>query len=72
MQLLTFLGDYQKDPLGSHPYMVVTCFDELSDTKDLVFLRADIIRQMDEDEGKTVFTRLLESYLIESQYENVR
>mmetsp|Transcript_9694 Transcript_9694/g.16315 ORF Transcript_9694/g.16315 Transcript_9694/m.16315 type:complete len:155 (-) Transcript_9694:556-1020(-) len=27
--LLTFLGDYQVNPSGAHPYMVITAFDEL-------------------------------------------
>lgn len=27
--VLTFLGDYQKNPTGATPYMVLTCFAEL-------------------------------------------
>ena len=29
--ILTFLGDFQVNPTGANPYMVVTCFDELLD-----------------------------------------
>ena len=52
--------------------MVVTCFDELVGTKDLVFLRGDVIASLDEDEGKTLLKRMLETYLVEYQYENAR
>lgn len=69
--LLTFLGDYQKNPQGAHPYMVVTCFEELQATKDIVLLRGDLISNLDEDEGKTLLTRLIESYMYESQYDTV-
>lgn len=69
--LLTFLGDYQKDPTGAHPYMVVTCFEELERSKDVVFIRGDLISHLDEDEGKTMLTRLLENYLIQSMYDTV-
>ena len=69
--LLTFLGDYQKDPLGANPYMVITCYEELEATKGIVLVRGDLITNLDEDEGKTLLTRLLESYMYEAQYETV-
>ena len=70
--MLSFLGDFQQDPTTTHPYMVMTAFEELVATKGIVLLRGDLIRQLDEDEGKTLLTRLLESYLIDSEFETVR
>lgn len=52
--------------------MVVTCFDELESQKDVVFLRGDLIAGLNEDEGKTLMKRMLDTYLIESQFELVR
>ena len=52
--------------------MVVTAFEELAPTRDIVLLRGDLIRQLDEDEGRTLLTRLLERYLIDSEFEAVR
>ena len=51
--------------------MVVTCFEELSERKGIVFVRADVIANLDEDEGKTLLTRLVESYLLEGQHEQI-
>ena len=72
IKILTFLGDYQRDPLGSSPYMVITCFDELQKSKGIVLLRGDLISNLHEDEGKTILTRLLESYLQDSLFETIR
>ena len=54
--VLTFLGDYQVNPTGANPYMVLTCFDELIDTKGIVPLRGDLISNLDEDEGLTLMS----------------
>ena len=52
--------------------MVITCFDELQKSKGIVLLRGDLISHLHEDEGKTLLTRLLESYLQDSLYETIR
>jgi ATP synthase F1 complex assembly factor 1 len=70
--VLTFLGDYQKNPTTATPYMVLTCFDELIDTKGIALLRGDLLSHLDEDEGYTIMTTLLNRYLRETGYENIR
>ena len=69
---LTFLGDYQVNPTGANPYMVITAFDELADSKDIVPLRGDLISHLDEDEGAAIMQKLINSYLIESEFEVIR
>lgn len=70
--VLTFLGDYQANPTGANPYMVVTVFEELLESKGVALLRADLISHLDEDEGKALLTMLLDDYLIEAEYEKVK
>ena len=43
--------------------MVLTCFDELIDTKGIVPMRGDLISNLHEDEGKVIMKQLLEKYL---------
>ena len=69
---MTFLGDYQRDATNATPYMVLTCFDELIDSKGIALLRGDLISHLDEDEGHTIMTTLLNGYLRESGYEEIR
>ena len=52
--------------------MVLTCFDELKDTKGIVPMRGDLISNLHEDEGEVIMKSLLEKYLVDSQYETVR
>jgi len=49
--VLTFLGDFQRNPTAANPYMVLTCFDELLESKGLALIRGDLISHLDEDEG---------------------
>ena len=46
--------------------MVVTCFDELLRNRGIVLMRGDLISNLDEDEGKTIMTNLLDGYLQDS------
>lgn len=52
--------------------MVITCFDELVRTKGIALIRGDVIGQLNKDEGQAVLEKVLNSYLIESQFEKVR
>ena len=66
------MGDYQRSPLNASPYMVLTCFDELVETKGIALMRGDLISHLDEDEGATIMKKLMETYLIESEFETVK
>jgi len=70
--LLTFLGDYQVNPTGANPYMVLTCFDELVESKGIALLRGDLISHLDEDEGHVLMTQLLNGYLRDTEYETIK
>ena len=70
--ILTFLGDYQVNPTGANPYMVLTAFTELIPTKGICLIRGDLISNLSEDEGQTIMERLLNSYLRDSEYETIR
>ena len=68
----TYLDDFKKDPTGANPYMVMTLFDELVRVKHLALLRGDVIFGMTQDEGGVVMEMLLDSYLVDSEFEKVR
>ena len=70
--MLTFLEDFKKNPLSANPYLVLTLFDELIRVKHLALLRGDVISNMTQDEGGTVMEMLLDSYLVDSEFEKVR
>ena len=52
--------------------MVLTCFDELVDTKGIALMRGDLISNLHEDEGHTIMTSILNLYLRDSGYETIR
>lgn len=52
--------------------MVLTCFDELIDSKGIALMRGDLISNLDEDDGHTIMTSILNGYLRESGYDHIR
>eukprot|EP00347_Sterkiella_histriomuscorum_P019289 403342215 len=70
--IFTYLEDFKKNPLAANPYLVLTCFDELVRSKGIALIRGDVIGQLTKDEGETIMNKLLNSYLIDSQYERVK
>ena len=68
----TYLDDFKKNPMGANPYLVMTLFDELLRIKHLALLRGDVISNMTQDEGAVVMEMLLDSYLVDSEFEKVR
>ena len=70
--MFTFLGDYQANPTGANPYMVLTCFDELVATKGIVMVRGDLISHLNEDEGQTIMSKLISNYLRDSDYDTIK
>ena len=70
--MFTYLEDFKKNPLSANPYFVMTLFDELIRVKQLALLRGDVISNMTQDEGGAVMEMILDSYLVDSEYEKVR
>lgn len=58
--------------MNANPYMVVTCFDELVRTKGVALIRADVISQLNKEEGQAMLNTLLNSYLVETHFEKIR
>jgi len=50
----------------------VTCFDELVRTKGIALIRGDVLGGMTKDEGQTMLNVMLNTYLVDHFYENVR
>ena len=50
----------------------MTLFDELIRVKHLALLRGDVISHMTQDEGGVIMEMLLDSYLVDSEFEKVR
>jgi len=70
--ILTWLEDFKRNPLSANPYLVLTVFDELVRTKDLALMRGDVISHMTRSEGTAVMQQVLDSYLVDHEYETVR
>ena len=51
---------------------MLTLFDELVRVKQIALMRGDVISNMTQDEGGAVMEMLLDSYLVDSEYEKVR
>ena len=66
------MEDFKKDPVNANPYLVLTLFDELVRVKQLALMRGDVIWGLTQDEGGTVMEMLLDSYLVDSEFEKVR
>jgi hypothetical protein len=58
--------------LSANPYLVITCFDELVRTKGLALVRADIISNLNKEDGSTVMEMMLNNYLIDSKFDKVK
>lgn len=50
----------------------MTCFDELVRTKGIALIRGDVLGGMTKDEGQTMLNVMLNTYLVDHFYENVR
>ncbi|KAI0563074.1 ATP11 protein [Gracilaria domingensis] len=50
--LLTFLEDYKKNPTGAQPYMTITVFDDMVETKQVALLRGEVVNVLTTEEAK--------------------
>lgn len=49
---MTFLEDYKKNPSMAQPYLTLSLYDELLDTKDIVLMRGEVGQHLKVQEGK--------------------
>jgi ATP synthase mitochondrial F1 complex assembly factor 1 len=59
--LFTFLDDYRANPATAQPYMTVSAYDDMIDSKNIGLLRADVTAQLSREEG-THLVDLLRQY----------
>ncbi|KAG5191847.1 ATP11 protein-domain-containing protein, partial [Tribonema minus] len=64
--LLTFLDDYRTNPSGAQPYMSVSLFSDLAESKGVGLVRADVTAQLSRAEGVRVLD-LMQRYYIGSE-----
>ena len=69
--LLTFLEDYQADPAAAQPYLTLSTYDELLESKELGLLRGDVGPALKAAEAAQVAGTLLSSYIQPEEYERV-
>ena len=58
--------------MTANPYIVITCFDELVRTKGIALIRGDVVGGINKDESQALLNTVLNSYLVDTYYENVR
>ncbi len=69
--IYTFLDDFKKNPSTSTPYLVITLFDELVFTKNIVLIRGDIIGDLNVNEAHKILQMTKDFYLQDHLYKKV-
>lgn len=54
---LTYLEDYKQSAAGAKPYLTITMFDDLVETKSLALIRAEVTNQLTRPEAKVYASR---------------
>lgn len=49
---MTYLEDYKTNAAGAQPYLTVSMFDELVETKGLALLRGEVTNMLTRQEAK--------------------
>lgn len=49
---MTYLEDYKKNTQGAQPYLTLTFFDEMVETKGVALMRAEVTNMLTRAEGK--------------------
>lgn len=49
---MTYLEDYKQNAAGAQPYLAITMFDEMLETKGLALLRGEVTNQLTVPEAK--------------------
>lgn len=49
---MTYLEDYKVNAAGAQPYLTLTFFDELLETKSLALMRGEVTNQLTRAEAK--------------------
>lgn len=49
---MTYLEDYKQNAAGAQPYLTITMFDEMLETKGLALIRGEVTNQLTRPEAK--------------------
>jgi ATP synthase mitochondrial F1 complex assembly factor 1 len=60
--LFTFLDDYRANPATAQPYMTVSAYEDMIDSKNIGLLRADVTAQLSREEGAHLVDLLRQYY----------
>ncbi|CAN8073185.1 unnamed protein product [Agarophyton chilense] len=61
--LLTFLDDYKRNPTEAQPYMTITIFEDMLETKRVALLRGEVVNVLNTKEAKKLVDLLKRFYL---------
>ena len=67
--MMTYLEDFKQNPAGAVPYLVLTFYDELVESKSLVLVRGDVTVAISKKEAQHLL-KLVKSYYME-HYEHI-
>ena len=70
--MLTWLDEYRQNPQAANPYMVLTCFDELTLSKGVGLMRGDVIQSLSRNEGRVIMEQVMDTYMTADGYEKAR
>ena len=70
--VLTWLDEYRQNPQAANPYMVLTCFDELTLSKGVGLMRGDVIQSLSRNEGRVIMEQVMDTYMTADGYEKAR
>ncbi|CAM9563882.1 unnamed protein product [Heterosigma akashiwo] len=69
--LVTYLEDFKSNPNGAQPWLVISAYSDLVESKGLGLVRGDITPNLSSLEASDLFTKVLESYTEDTKYEEV-
>lgn len=49
---MTYLEDYKSNAAGAQPYLTITMFDEMLESKNIAFLRGEVTNMLTKSEAK--------------------
>lgn len=60
---MTYLEDYKQNAAGAQPYLTISMFDEMLETKSIALLRGEVTNQLTKPEAKVLIELVKHFYL---------
>lgn len=70
---MTYLEDFRRDPTSAQPYLCITVYKELAETKGIVLLRADIcaLATLNKTDAAKMLEQVARFYGDDTHYQHV-